>query len=548
MDVDGDGNEPLTVDVTPSKDARQTARGKENFAPGGAGAGSGALGASGVGIVPSSAVAQGSDGGEAAAGDDAADGAAPVETAATKTTAAAPGRGASHKKQKNAGRGGRAAAAAAAAAARASEKEEKKKEKEREKAEEKAAADALIEKLEHTYTTEEGETQTVMLPLDVGMRLMCSWRDGKWYQAKIIERRKPSTGQSSADYEYYVHYEQFNRRLDNWVQLADMKLETLGTDDGGNEKDAGGRTRGQKRKAEDADHDPEHAEFDPHQLREHEEYTKVRNILSIELGKYEMETWYFSPFPAEYNDCEKLYFCEFTLNFFRNRNQLIRHLRKNEMLHPPGDEIYRNGRVSMFEVDGRREKIFCQNLCYLAKLFLDHKTLYYDVDLFLFYVLCECDERGCHIVGYFSKERRSEEGYNLACILTLPSYQRKGYGKFLISFSYELSKKENKVGTPERPLSDLGQVSYRSYWTRVILNVLKEYKGSVSIKELSEMTAIKTDDIISVLNYLQLIQYQKGQHVICAVPKLIDKYLAEAGSEGVRVDPEKLYWTPPNQP
>jgi hypothetical protein len=41
------------------------------------------------------------------------------------------------------------------------------------------------------------------------------------------------------------------------------------------------------------------------------------------------------------------------------------------------------------QIDGRKEKQFCQNLCYLAKLFLDHKTLYYDVDLFLFYVLCE---------------------------------------------------------------------------------------------------------------------------------------------------------------
>jgi hypothetical protein len=30
----------------------------------------------------------------------------------------------------------------------------------------------------------------------------------------------------------------------------------------------------------------------------------------------------------------------------------------------------------------------------IAKLFLDHKTLYYDVDPFLFYVLCEVDERG----------------------------------------------------------------------------------------------------------------------------------------------------------
>ena len=52
-------------------------------------------------------------------------------------------------------------------------------------------------------------------------------------------------------------------------------------------------------------------------------------------------------------------------------------------------------------------------------------------------------------MGYFSKEKSSEEGYNLACILTLPCYQRKGYGKFLISMSYELSKIEGKVSSPE---------------------------------------------------------------------------------------------------
>ena len=34
-------------------------------------------------------------------------------------------------------------------------------------------------------------------------------------------------------------------------------------------------------------------------------------------------------------------------------------------------------------------------------------------------------------MGYFSKEKESANNYNLACILTLPQHQRKGYGKAL---------------------------------------------------------------------------------------------------------------------
>lgn len=55
------------------------------------------------------------------------------------------------------------------------------------------------------------------------------------------------------------------------------------------------------------------------------------------------------------------------------------------------------------KVDGNVSTIYCQNLCLLAKLFLDHKTLYYDVEPFLFYVLTQNDVKGCHLVGYFSK-------------------------------------------------------------------------------------------------------------------------------------------------
>ena len=33
------------------------------------------------------------------------------------------------------------------------------------------------------------------------------------------------------------------------------------------------------------------------------------------------------------------------------------------------------------------------------------------------------------------QERDSEQKYNVSCIMTMPQYQRKGYGRFLIDFS-----------------------------------------------------------------------------------------------------------------
>lgn len=54
-------------------------------------------------------------------------------------------------------------------------------------------------------------------------------------------------------------------------------------------------------------------------------------------------------------------------------------------------------------MDGKRQKQYCQHLCLLAKFFLDHKTLYYDVEPFLFYIMTLADSEGCHTVGYFSK-------------------------------------------------------------------------------------------------------------------------------------------------
>lgn len=194
-------------------------------------------------------------------------------------------------------------------------------------------------------------------------------------------------------------------------------------------------------------------------------------------------------------------------------------------------------------------KLYCQNLGLLAKLFLDHKTLFFDVQPFMYYILTEVDKQGCHLVGYFSKEKESMDGNNLACILTLPPHQRKGYGKFLISFSYQLSIQEGVCGSPEKPLSDLGKLSYRSYWSWVILNILNESGGALPIKELSKRTSITTTDIVDTLSSLNMVRYWKGQHVICVTKKAIEDNLKamEHKRPIVDVDPECLSWEPPHK-
>eukprot|EP00177_Eucheuma_denticulatum_P000494 GFKZ01000869.1.p1 GENE.GFKZ01000869.1~~GFKZ01000869.1.p1 ORF type:complete len:492 (+),score=56.69 GFKZ01000869.1:157-1632(+) len=423
------------------------------------------------------------------------------------------------------------------------------------------------------------EPSTIMIkqPLEIGTKAPCHWRDHGYQECEILDRRlKPGTD----TYEYYVHYSEFNRRLDEWVDFkrfdfaALVKVETRrlvrkaaserannasrakserkrkdgkkrrskakGADaaaDGAPGEKAAGMTKAEKRPASAN----KAAQDKANEEKGHDEAAKVKNIQTIVLGSYAIDTWYFSPFPPEYSNYSMLYLCEFCLKFVRSKDALQRHCQRCVLRHPPGIEIYRKDNISMFEVDGATNRIYCQNLCYIAKLFLDHKTLYYDVDPFWFYIMCEVDDQGAHIVGYFSKEKYSEEDYNVACILTLPPFQRKGYGKFLMAFSYELSKLENLVGSPEKPLSDLGLLGYRSYWSHVLVDLLRNERASaLSIYEISEKTMMKTEDIIGTLQALDLIQYYEGQHILDMrrVANL------KMGSNGLPCDPTCIRWTP----
>lgn len=290
-----------------------------------------------------------------------------------------------------------------------------------------------------------------------------------------------------------------------------------------------------------------------HEMTQHYQFSDIQDyrIKKLEIGRFEMNTWYSSPYPDEYARLPKVYLCEFCLKYMKTGTILRRHMAKCVWRHPPGDEIYRKTIISVFEVDGQKNKVYCQNLCLLAKLFLDHKTLYFDVEPFLFYVMTENDSSGCHIVGYFSKEKNSFLNYNVSCILTLPQYMRQGYGKMLIDFSYLLSRMEQKIGSPERPLSDLGLISYRSYWKEVLLNYLHRYKGTeICIKDVSQETAINANDIVSTLQALGMLKYWKGKHLVLKRQDLIDEFLEKKSKrppDFKTIDSNCLKWTAPSK-
>ncbi|KAL5008626.1 hypothetical protein ScPMuIL_014207 [Solemya velum] len=424
-------------------------------------------------------------------------------------------------------------------------------------------------------------------PIEVteGCRLPVLLKTGDgWHIAEILSK-KEFNGKPL----YYIHYEDYNKRLDEWVPEERMDLSRLEPPrkDSKTPKKEGAREGGsrpgsperelvngsassvpnkknsnlvRKRKGPDEDisndsQDPPSAKI-PRQtgsmVAHHDDIvTRMKNIEMIELGRYRIKPWYFSPYPQELTSIPIVYICEFCLKYVKSNKCLERHIAKCLLRHPPGNEIYRKMNISVFEIDGRKNKTYAQNLCLLAKLFLDHKTLYYDTDPFLFYVMCEQDNKGYHIVGYFSKEKESTEDYNVACILTLPPYQRKGYGKLLIEFSYELSKCEGKTGSPEKPLSDLGLLSYRSYWSQTIVEILlnlKPTEGSekplITINEISEMTSIKKEDVISTLQHLNLISYYKGQYIIRISNEQLEGHLRSMEKRKIRIDSKCLHWQP----
>lgn len=161
--------------------------------------------------------------------------------------------------------------------------------------------------------------------------------------------------------------------------------------------------------------------------------------------------------------------------------------------------------------------------------------------------MTECDQFGYHFVGYFSKEKRPSSLNNVSCILVLPIHQRKGYGQYLIEFSYLLTRVERKTGSPEKPLSDMGLVSYRKYWRLVMCEELINQKGPISIAAISERTGMTPDDIVSALEGLRALVRDPitKTYALRLDYAYFRQYIDKCYNAGnPTINPERLQWTP----
>ncbi|KAL4956475.1 acyl-CoA N-acyltransferase [Aspergillus filifer] len=268
----------------------------------------------------------------------------------------------------------------------------------------------------------------------------------------------------------------------------------------------------------------------------------TRNVQHVVLGNLSFQTWYQSIYPEELvsKDTDTLFVCRWCFRYACDIDTHARHAGLcPHRATPPGKKIYDHGGYSVWEVDGADNKLFGQNLSLFAKLFLDHKSVFFDVVSFLYYILVYADDNDTdgshHILGFFSKEKLSWDANNLACILVFPPYQHKQLGKLLMGVSYKISgweRDSSLIGGPEKPLSDMGGRSYSRFWEERIArhlilhdssNANAENKTSsqkptpakgrkkhphefMTVQEIGLATGMLTEDVVTALRGLGAIE------------------------------------------
>ncbi|KAI9654608.1 MAG: hypothetical protein M1831_005369 [Alyxoria varia] len=262
---------------------------------------------------------------------------------------------------------------------------------------------------------------------------------------------------------------------------------------------------------------------------------KQQSVTKAVYGSYEIQPSYLSLYPSESFhsfSIERLFVCPHCYKYTEDENAYFQHWKSfcNFKESAPGCIVYDSSEYMVHEIDGEDEpvgsllhlassqnlthslQLFCQNLSLFAKLFIDNKSICYDVTTFVYYLVVSnpTNERESEVMGFFSKEKLSWDNNNLACILVFPPWQGRGLGQFLIGVSYEVAKRDGRLGGPERPLSESGKRSYEAYWAGAIARYIleREDQESTSVNDMSRATFITPEDIFNTTVRMGLLGRQ----------------------------------------
>lgn len=115
----------------------------------------------------------------------------------------------------------------------------------------------------------------------------------------------------------------------------------------------------------------------------------------------------------------------------------------------------------------------------------------------------------------------SWDNNNLACILVFPPWQRKGLGKILMGVSYELSRRENRIGGPEKPLSELGRKGYMRFWEARVARAVLDMKAkrTLSVGEIAEACWVLAEDVVGTLKDMRVLTASKRADGAASISK-----------------------------
>ncbi|KAJ5141451.1 hypothetical protein N7526_002446 [Penicillium atrosanguineum] len=237
-----------------------------------------------------------------------------------------------------------------------------------------------------------------------------------------------------------------------------------------------------------------------------------RNVQSVVLGDLLFKPWYQSIYPEDLvaKDAECLHVCRWCFRYSCDRVAFAEHTRECVYrTKPPGTKVYDHSGYAVWEVDGEEHKLFGQNLSLFAKLFLDHKTVFFDVATFLYYILTFTDPdnpENYHVLGFYSKEKLSWDSNNLACICVFPPYQHRQLGKLLMG-----AKKATIASGPSGSQDICYAANVAKAKTQSLAISPKPPKRdppreTMTVEEVGQATGMLAEDVITAIKFMGVVQ------------------------------------------